>query len=93
MATGFAASFPEGFTSGRLGERSKAMSADEPMDRGDARTLLDLLPPRQREIMRLRVVVGLSAQETAERLGMAPSAVRLAQHTALDRLRAALGER
>ena len=49
---------------------------------------LDILSPRQREIIRLRVVVGLSAAETAERLGMAPAAVRIAQHRALSRLRA-----
>lgn len=53
-------------------------------------TLLNTLTPRQREIMRLRIVVGLSAQETAERLGMAPAAVRLAQHRALTHLRASL---
>ncbi|GAB3456892.1 hypothetical protein GCM10027436_60500 [Actinophytocola sediminis] len=58
----------------------------------DPAALLDALTPRQREIIRLRVVVGLSAQETAERLGMAPAAVRLAQHRALNHLRAAVGQ-
>lgn len=52
--------------------------------------LLDALTQRQQEIIRLRLVVGLSARETGERLGMAPAAVRLAQHRALDNLRAAL---
>lgn len=52
--------------------------------------LLNALPSRQREIIRLRVVLGLSTQETAERLGMAPAAVRLAQHRALTHLRDAL---
>ncbi|MCT2587712.1 sigma-70 family RNA polymerase sigma factor [Actinophytocola gossypii] len=57
------------------------------MNADERAALLDALPPRQREIIRLRLVVGLSAQETADRLGMAPSAVRMAQHRALDRLR------
>ncbi|OLF11921.1 hypothetical protein BU204_29560 [Actinophytocola xanthii] len=53
--------------------------------------LIDDLPPRQREIIRLRLVVGLSTEETADRLGMAPAAVRLAQHRALTHLRRAIG--
>jgi RNA polymerase sigma-70 factor, ECF subfamily len=36
----------------------------------------------------LRVVVGLSAEETAEAVGSSPGAVRVAQHRALARLRA-----
>ena len=71
------------------------MHADETTDsrRRDRRTaLMHTLTPRQREIIRLRLVVGLSAQETANRLGMAPSAVRLAQHRALDHLREGMDE-
>ncbi|MEJ2888136.1 RNA polymerase sigma factor ShbA [Actinomycetospora sp. OC33-EN06] len=49
--------------------------------------LLDLLPPRQREILVLRIVVGLSAEETAEAVGSTPGAVRVAQHRALARMR------
>jgi RNA polymerase sigma-70 factor, ECF subfamily len=49
--------------------------------------LLRLLPERQREILILRVVVGLSAEETAEAVGSSPGAVRVAQHRALARLR------
>lgn len=49
--------------------------------------LLNTLPPRQREVLRLRVVVGLSATETAEAMGSTPGAVRVAQHRALARLR------
>ena len=52
-----------------------------------ARRLLDLLPPHQRELLLLRVVVGLSAEETGAALGMTPGAVRVAQHRALSRLR------
>ncbi|HWD04814.1 MAG TPA: RNA polymerase sigma factor ShbA [Amycolatopsis sp.] len=54
------------------------------------RQLLEVLPERQREIVLLRVVVGLSAQETAEVVGSSPGAVRVAQHRALLRPRALL---
>ncbi len=49
--------------------------------------LLEQLPEKQREILVLRVVVGLSAEETAEAVGSTPGAVRVAQHRALARLR------
>jgi RNA polymerase sigma-70 factor (ECF subfamily) len=49
--------------------------------------LLQVLPAKQREILVLRVVVGLSAEETAEAVGSTPGAVRVAQHRALARLR------
>lgn len=52
--------------------------------------LLDLLPEKQREILVLRVVVGLSAEETADAVGSTPGAVRVAQHRALGRLRKVL---
>ncbi|MGH3816140.1 MAG: sigma factor-like helix-turn-helix DNA-binding protein, partial [Pseudonocardiaceae bacterium] len=44
-------------------------------------------PDKQREILVLRVVVGLSAEETAEAVGSTPGAVRVAQHRALGKLR------
>lgn len=49
--------------------------------------LLVELPEKQREILVLRVVVGLSAEETAEIVGASAGAVRVAQHRALGRLR------
>lgn len=52
--------------------------------------LLRVLPDKQREIVVLRVVVGLSAEETADAVGSTPGAVRVAQHRALSRLRRAL---
>lgn len=52
--------------------------------------LLNTLPEKQREILRLRVVVGLSAEETAEAVNSTPGAVRVAQHRALSRLRGVL---
>ncbi len=54
--------------------------------------LLDQLPEKQREILVLRVVVGLSAEETAEVVGSTPGAVRVAQHRALARLRKSIPE-
>lgn len=56
------------------------------------RELLDRLPPKQREILVLRVVVGLSAEETAEAVGSTAGAVRVAQHRAVSKLRQLLGE-
>jgi len=52
-----------------------------------ARRLLARLPRNQRELLLLRVVSGLSAEETGNVLGMSPGAVRVAQHRALARLR------
>jgi RNA polymerase sigma-70 factor (ECF subfamily) len=52
-----------------------------------ARDLLQTLPDQQREILLLRVAVGLSAEETGRALGLTPGAVRVAQHRALRRLR------
>jgi len=54
---------------------------------GEMGRLLDQLPDKQREILVLRVVVGLSAEDTAEAVGSTPGAVRVAQHRALARLR------
>jgi RNA polymerase sigma-70 factor (ECF subfamily) len=53
-----------------------------------ARTLLARLPVHLRELLILRVVTGLSAEETGNVLGMSAGAVRVAQHRALARLRA-----
>ncbi|MCR6485674.1 sigma-70 family RNA polymerase sigma factor [Amycolatopsis sp. OK19-0408] len=52
--------------------------------------LLQVLSEKQREIVLLRVVVGLSADETAEVVGSTAGAVRVAQHRALGQLRKAV---
>jgi RNA polymerase sigma-70 factor (ECF subfamily) len=52
------------------------------------RALLAQLPHHLRELLILRVVTGLSAEETGNVLGMSAGAVRVAQHRALARLRA-----
>lgn len=55
------------------------------------RALLDSLSEKARNIVILRVFVGLSAEETAEIVGSTPGAVRVAQHRALNSLRKNLG--
>ncbi len=49
--------------------------------------LLELLPRQQREIVLLRVLVGLSAEETGAAVGVSPGSVRVTQHRALTKLR------
>lgn len=49
--------------------------------------LLSLLPDAQREILVLRVAVGLTADEVGDSLNMSAGAVRVAQSRALARLR------
>ena len=51
------------------------------------RALLEYLTPRQREVLVLRLAVGMSAEQTAEAVGSTPGAVRVTQHRALLRLR------
>jgi RNA polymerase sigma-70 factor (ECF subfamily) len=55
--------------------------------------LLRHLPDNQRELVVLRVAVGLSSEEVGEVLGMSAAAVRVAQSRALARLRTLAGER
>jgi RNA polymerase sigma-70 factor, ECF subfamily len=57
-------------------ERSAALGA-----------LLAHLTPRQREVLVLRVAVGLSAEEAARAVGSTTGTVRVTQHRALARLR------
>lgn len=61
-------------------------------DARKARSLLDRLPETMRELVVLRVAVGMSAEETGRALGMSPGAVRVAQHRAVQRLRALAAE-
>jgi RNA polymerase sigma-70 factor (ECF subfamily) len=57
-----------------------------------ARRIADLLPAEQAEIVLLRVVAGLSAEEVAALLGRRPGTVRVLQHRALRRLAQKLGD-
>ncbi|MCP9276696.1 sigma-70 family RNA polymerase sigma factor [Mycolicibacterium arenosum] len=73
-----------------LGPEQLAMNAE-----ASARMeqLLAVLPEKQREIVILRIVVGMSAEETAEAVGSTAGAVRVAQHRALTRLKSELDGR
>jgi RNA polymerase sigma-70 factor, ECF subfamily len=70
--------------SGEAGPEQRALDSEAStrMDR-----LLSTLPEKQREIVILRVVVGMSAEEVAEAVGSTPGAVRVAQHRALAKLK------
>jgi RNA polymerase sigma-70 factor, ECF subfamily len=57
--------------------------------RGMLRSVIGTLPPRLREVLVLRVALGMSVEATAQLLDISHGAVRLAQHRALSRLRAA----
>ena len=59
-------------------------------ERQDVRHAFARLPERDRELLELRVVAGLSADEVAGVLGLRPGAVRTAQSRALARLRSML---
>ena len=60
---------------------------------GELRRMLDDLPDAQREILVLRVGLGLSSAETAAMIGSTPGAVRLAQFRGLARLRLTVAPR
>jgi RNA polymerase sigma-70 factor (ECF subfamily) len=53
----------------------------------EALELVDRLPSRQAEVVRLRVIAGLGVEETATVLGKRPGTVRVVQHRALRKLR------
>jgi len=53
----------------------------------ELRQLLDELPEQHREILVLRVALGMSAVETAAAVGSTSGAVRVTQHRALAKLR------
>ena len=65
------------------------MSAEEA---AAVRRAFALLSDDDRELLELRVVAGLSAEESAGVLGRRPGAVRMAQSRALSRLRRHLEE-
>jgi len=61
------------------------------LDAQRARALVARLPAPQRELLALRALTGLSAEQTGRALGMSAGAVRVAQHRAMARLRALAG--
>jgi RNA polymerase sigma-70 factor (ECF subfamily) len=77
-------------------DHDRADATTGPEERGvhtdvarDTRALLEHLPERMREVLVLRVGLGLSVREAAALLGLTEQTVRVTQHRALRRLRAA----
>ena len=62
--------------------------ADE--EAADLRAAFAALPAADREVLALRVIAGLSADDVARVLGKRAGAVRMAQSRALGKLRSAL---
>lgn len=56
------------------------------------RAMLDTLNDKARDIIIMRVFMGMTAEETAQALGSTPGAVRVAQHRALAQLRKRVDE-
>ncbi|MBJ8345075.1 RNA polymerase sigma factor ShbA [Antrihabitans sp. YC2-6] len=54
------------------------------------RKLMEVLSPKHKEVLVMRVVMGWSAAQTADALGTSAGVVRVMQHRALNRLRAEL---
>lgn len=52
--------------------------------------MIAALPDREREVLVLRLVRRFTVEETAESLGTTPQGVLIAEHVALDRLRASI---
>ena len=89
--------------------RARTRHRGEPLDHGDGagpleyvldeeeasalRSAFDALDPADREVLELRVVAGLSADEVGAVLAKRPGAIRMAQSRALERLRHELEQR
>lgn len=63
----------------------------EVVGQAETRRLLALLSPREAEVIACLEVVGLDVASTAQALGLSPTAVRVARHRGLRRLRDLLG--
>ncbi|MBM7773642.1 RNA polymerase sigma-70 factor (ECF subfamily) [Actinokineospora baliensis] len=63
-----------------------------PGPRRDSADPMAVLTPLQLRILHLRVVDGHTAEQVATKLDMSPTAVRITQHRALQRLREQLGD-
>jgi RNA polymerase sigma-70 factor (ECF subfamily) len=61
-------------------------SADSAAAKRDVERLLNTLPQNKRELVRLTKIEGLSTAETAAKLGLSESAVKVGVHRALKAL-------
>lgn len=53
----------------------------------EIRRVLDALSPRQRDVILMRIIAGLSIEETAQATGQSPGSVKSLQHRALAAIR------
>jgi RNA polymerase sigma-70 factor (ECF subfamily) len=67
--------------------------ASEALDARRLKAALDTLPDRQREIVRSLKLEDQSVKDVSERLGMSPSAVKVAAHRGYKALRRFLGDK
>ena len=74
-------------------DRSTGDVAERIGERERVDALLADLTDEQREVLLLRIVAGLTVEETADAVGRRPGAVRALQHRALARLRTNLARR
>jgi RNA polymerase sigma-70 factor, ECF subfamily len=74
----------------RAGPEELALRGEQ---RAAVRSLLAVLTPAQREVLALRIVVGLSSMEASTITGLSPTSVRVTQHRALNLLRRQLAGR
>jgi RNA polymerase sigma-70 factor (ECF subfamily) len=74
-------------TSGRPGGSAQVRGPVAMSEHERLTDAIATLPPDQRELLILRIVVGFDAEDTAAALTSTPAAVRVRQHHALDRLR------
>jgi RNA polymerase sigma-70 factor (ECF subfamily) len=69
--------------------------SDQPTPRENESTkiqrALEVIAPYEREVLILRIVVGLSCKHTAQTLGLAPREVKAIQHRGMNQLRRTLG--
>lgn len=80
-------SLQDGVDWGSVDDRSHLVDGDDL-----TRRLLGHLSPREAQVVACIDVVGLDAAATGQALGMSPTAVRVARHRALKRLRRVLAE-
>lgn len=78
----------ESVTEEPVSDQSPEDHAIESEFRGYAQALMETLPPKHRKIVLMRVVWGMTAPQTGRALGMSAGAVRVAQHRAMNQLRA-----
>jgi len=72
---------------------SDGRDGSEALDARRLTSALDALPDRQREIVRALKLEDRSVKEVSERLGMSPSAVKVAAHRGYKALRRLLGDK